>query len=127
MKPIIFLCLCVISFVVAKPAEQYTDKFDSFDVKEIITNRRLLVAYIKCVLDQGKCSPEGKELKSHIREAVENYCAKCTPAQRGGTRTVIAHLINKEEDYWNQLTAKYDSDRKYTKKYETELRAAKQL
>nr|XP_034835521.1 uncharacterized protein LOC117991987 [Maniola hyperantus] len=126
MKPIIIASLCLISFVVAKPAEHYTDKFDGIDVKEVLANRRLLLPYVKCILDQGKCSPEGKELKSHIKEAVENYCGKCTDVQRSATRTVIAHLINHESDYWNQLTAKYDPDRKYTKKYEKELKAAKQ-
>ncbi|XP_045777517.1 allergen Tha p 1-like [Maniola jurtina] len=126
MKLIILVCLCLISFVVAKPAEHYTDKFDGIDIKEILANRRLLEPYVKCILDHGKCSPEGKELKSHIKEAVENYCAKCTDVQRNATRAVIAHLINHESAYWNQLTAKYDPDRKYTKKYENELKAAKQ-
>ncbi|XP_023942498.1 allergen Tha p 1 [Bicyclus anynana] len=126
MRRIIFASLCLIVAVVGKPAEHYTDKFDGVDVSSIVTNRRLLVPYVKCVLEQGKCSPEGKELKSHIKEAIENYCAKCTDAQRHGTRTVIAHLINKEKDYWNQLTVKYDPDRKYTKKYEAELKSVKQ-
>lgn len=44
-------------------AEMYTDQYDNINVDEILENKKLLVAYIKCVLDQGRCVPEGKELK----------------------------------------------------------------
>lgn len=43
--------------------EKYTDRFDSIDIDEILANRRLLVPYLKCALDKGRCTPEGKELK----------------------------------------------------------------
>ncbi|XP_072942985.1 uncharacterized protein [Epargyreus clarus] len=125
MNFIIFFCLVLAALVSAKPAGTYTDRYDSVNVDEIIMNKRLLEPYVKCLLDQGKCTPEGKELKSHIREALENFCGKCTETQRSGTRKVIAHLINNEPNYWNQLSAKYDGDKKYTKKYESELKKAK--
>ncbi|GBP07785.1 Ejaculatory bulb-specific protein 3 [Eumeta japonica] len=118
---IVLLVLALAAVVLARP-DTYTDRYDNIDLDEILNNRRLLVPYVKCVLDQGKCSPEGKELKSHIREALENNCGKCTNAQRNGTRKVIEHLINHEEDYWNELRAKYDPQSKYVTKYETELR-----
>lgn len=51
------------AIVSAKPAELYTDKYDGIEIKEILSNRRFLLPYLKCLLDQGKCSPEGKELK----------------------------------------------------------------
>ncbi|CAB3231648.1 unnamed protein product [Arctia plantaginis] len=70
----------------------------------------------------GKCTPEGRELRSHLKEGIEENCAKCTPAQRSGTRRVLAHLINHEPDYWNQLKAKYDSTGKHSAQYERELR-----
>ncbi|KAI8420208.1 hypothetical protein MSG28_008753 [Choristoneura fumiferana] len=115
-----FVALAVI--VSARPGDKYTDKFDSVDLNEILKNRRLLVPYVKCLLGQGKCTPDGKELKSHIKEALENYCAKCTDTQRSATRRVIGHLINKEGAYWEQLVDKYDPQRKYVTKYENELR-----
>ncbi|XP_053615082.1 allergen Tha p 1-like [Plodia interpunctella] len=119
---IIFCLLALVAAAVARPSEHYTDRFDNVNLDEILANRRLLVPYVKCALDQAKCTPDGKELKSHIRDALENGCAKCTEPQREGTRKVIGHLINHEPDYWNQLTDKYDRDRKFTKQYETELR-----
>ncbi|KPJ09675.1 Ejaculatory bulb-specific protein 3 [Papilio machaon] len=126
MKLVILLFLVSISLSVnARASGKYTDRYDGINVGDVVSNRRLLLPYLKCLLEQGKCSPEGRELKSHIREALENYCAKCTDTQRRGTRIVIAHLINNEPAYWKQLTDKYDRQHKYVTKYEAELRTIK--
>ncbi|XP_022834059.1 ejaculatory bulb-specific protein 3-like [Spodoptera litura] len=127
MKSMIVLCvLSVAALVVARPDDShYTDRYDNVNLDEILSNRRLLVPYVKCILDQGKCAPDAKELKEHIREALENECGKCTETQKNGTRRVIEYLINNEEEYWNELTVKYDPERKYTAKYEKELKKIK--
>ncbi|CAH2089572.1 unnamed protein product [Euphydryas editha] len=120
------LCLfALFAITFARPGDIYTDKYDNIDLDEILSNRRLLIPYIKCILDEGRCSPEGKELKSHIQEALENYCGKCTDAQKKGTRVVISHFINNEPDFWNQLTTKYDPQKKYVAKYEEQLKSIK--
>ncbi|CAH0590233.1 unnamed protein product [Chrysodeixis includens] len=121
MRAVILFCL-IVAAVSARP-QQYTNKYDNVNLSEILSNKRLLIPYLKCTLDQGKCSPDGKELKSHIKEALENYCAKCTNSQRDGTRRVISHLIHNEPDYWKQLSKKYDPQGKYASKYERELRS----
>lgn len=64
------LVLAVLSAIVAlSTAEQYTDRYDDFDFDEVLANRRLLNPYVKCILDKGRCTPEGKELKGKY------YCA----------------------------------------------------
>ncbi|XP_026320941.1 ejaculatory bulb-specific protein 3-like [Hyposmocoma kahamanoa] len=125
MKTIIVCILALVAIVAARPDTTYTDRYDNINIDEILNNKRLLTPYIKCMLDQGKCSAEGKELKSHIKEALETYCEKCNDTQKTKTRQVISHLVNNENEYWNQLTEKYDPDHKYTKKYEDELRKIK--
>lgn len=56
--------LALVAIVAARPeTDKYTDRYDNIDIDEILSNRRLLTPYIKCILDQGKCSAEGKELK----------------------------------------------------------------
>nr|UDM59703.1 putative chemosensory protein 10 [Corcyra cephalonica] len=125
MKTFILLCLVgVIAMVVARPRETYTDRFDNINLDEILENRRLLVPYLKCMLDQGKCSADGKELKLHIREAMSENCGKCTEKQKNGTIRVLKHIINKERDYWNQLKAKYDPEDNYSSRYEKEYLVA---
>ncbi|XP_063626805.1 allergen Tha p 1-like [Cydia splendana] len=126
MKAVLVVCLLAVVVVVsARPGDKYTDRFDNINLDEILSNRRLLVPYVKCLLGQAPCTPPGKELKSHIKEALENGCAKCTENQRTATRRVIGHLINKEGQQWNQLVAKYDPKRVYVAKYESELRTVR--
>ncbi|XP_075981784.1 allergen Tha p 1-like [Anticarsia gemmatalis] len=122
----VFCVLFLAGVALARPNEEkYTDRYDNVDLDEVLGNKRLLGPYIKCILDQGRCAPDAKELKEHIREALENECGKCTDAQKNGTRRVIKHLINNEEESWNELVAKYDPKRQFTVKYEKELREVK--
>lgn len=44
----------------------YTDRYDNINIEEILSNRRLLIPYVKCILQQGRCTPEGKELKCKL-------------------------------------------------------------
>jgi hypothetical protein len=43
--------------------EKYTTKYDNINVDEILESDRLRNNYINCVLEKGKCTPEGTELK----------------------------------------------------------------
>nr|WPO56421.1 chemosensory protein [Leucinodes orbonalis] len=101
-----------------KDEEKYTDRFDNVDVDELIANRRLLVPYIRCVLDMGRCTPEGKELKAHVKDAMQTACKKCTDKQKSGARLVVNHIKNKEPEYWQELTKKYDPVGEYKPIYE---------
>ncbi|XP_026494739.2 allergen Tha p 1-like [Vanessa tameamea] len=116
MKIFIFLfgfMLLSLSF-----ADQYTDRYDDFDIKELTSNRRLLSSYLKCVLDQGRCTPEGKELKLHIKDAMQTGCEKCTATQKTKARIVVAHIREHENTFWEELKKKYDPDHKYKEIYE---------
>jgi hypothetical protein len=43
---------------------QYAGKFDNINVDEVLNSDRLLNNYHKCLMGEGRCTPEGKELKS---------------------------------------------------------------
>ncbi|CAH4030429.1 allergen Tha p 1-like isoform X1 [Pieris brassicae] len=122
MKYIILLCF--LACVNARP-ETYNNKYDGVNLRDILSNRRLLVPYILCTLEQGQCTPEGKELRSHIKEALENDCGKCTEPQKKGTQLVITHLVQHEDEFWKQLVAKYDPSKNYVTKYEKQLKSIK--
>lgn len=53
--------------VVLASAQKYTDKFDNIDVDRVLSNDRILNNYLKCLLDKGPCTQEGRELKSKYR------------------------------------------------------------
>jgi len=44
--------------------EKYTGKYDDVDVDKILQNNRVLNNYIRCLLDEGPCTAEGRELRS---------------------------------------------------------------
>jgi Insect pheromone-binding family, A10/OS-D. len=43
--------------------DKYTTRYDNINIDEILASNRLVENYVKCLLDQGRCSPEGAELR----------------------------------------------------------------
>lgn len=44
-------------------ASTYTTKYDNIDLDEILNNERIYKKYYNCLLNRGRCTPDGKELK----------------------------------------------------------------
>jgi hypothetical protein len=69
MKFQIVLLFSLLAIALAAPQggkRKYTDKYDHLDVDAILRNDRILTSYVKCMLDQGPCTAEGRELKGNI-------------------------------------------------------------
>ncbi|XP_049832542.1 ejaculatory bulb-specific protein 3-like [Schistocerca gregaria] len=98
---------------------KYTTKYDNINLDEVLANDRLMHQYELCLTeeDDSSCSPEGRELKKDIPEALENDCAKCNDKQKEATRKVIKFLINHKPETWHKLKEHYDKDGKYSEKY----------
>nr|AAF16716.1 sensory appendage protein 5 [Manduca sexta] len=122
MKPVTAAILISLACMVQCGKDMYTSRYDSMNVDDVIGNHRLLHAYIKCMLDEGRCTAEGRELKKHITDALQTGCSRCTDAQKKAIRHVIKHLIEHEHDFWALLVEKYDPHRIYTTKYEAEMK-----
>lgn len=45
-------------------AEKYPAKYDQVNIDTVLSNDRVLTNYIKCLLEKGACTREGRELKS---------------------------------------------------------------
>ncbi|RVE52706.1 hypothetical protein evm_002579 [Chilo suppressalis] len=112
------IMLCLVAAAVARPEDKYTDKYDNLNLDEILENKRLLQAYVNCILDKGKCSPEGKELKEHVKDAMQTACKKCTDKQKDGARKVVNHIRVNEPQDWEKLVYKYDPIGEYKPIYE---------
>lgn len=56
--------LVLFAIVLARPSDKYTTKYDNIDLDEILSNDRLLKNYFDCIMDRGKCTPDGQELRS---------------------------------------------------------------
>nr|AKW47180.1 chemosensory protein 4 [Chrysopa pallens]ANJ05012.1 chemosensory protein 5 [Chrysopa pallens] len=100
-----------------EPKEKYTTKYDNINLDDVLSNKRLLKSYIKCLLSEGPCTTDGAELKQSIPDAIETNCTKCSQTQREGSQKVMYFLIDNEKEAWAQLEKKYDPTGSYKKRY----------
>ncbi|XP_053965746.1 ejaculatory bulb-specific protein 3 isoform X2 [Anastrepha obliqua] len=117
MKAILVL-LAIIAVQLVSAQKQYTNKFDNVDVDGVLSNNRILTNYIKCLMDKGPCTPEGRELKKLLPDALQSECSKCTETQRKNSQKVINFLRANRPGEWKLLLDKYDSKGVYRSKYE---------
>ncbi|XP_062548487.1 ejaculatory bulb-specific protein 3-like [Armigeres subalbatus] len=122
MKTFIVIALALVVAVAAQ--NKYTSKYDGVDIDEILKSDRLFNNYYKCLLEQGRCTPDANELKRILPEALQTNCAKCSEKQRDGATRVINYLIENRNAQWKTLQAKYDPDNTYINQYRSEARAA---
>ncbi|XP_066590766.1 ejaculatory bulb-specific protein 3 [Prorops nasuta] len=111
---IIFLAIVAVTLA----AEKYPSKYDDVNVDNILQNGRVLTNYIKCMLDEGSCTAEGRELKKTLPDALQSGCSKCNEKQKQTAEKVINHLRSKRPRDWDRLVAKYDPQGEYKKRYE---------
>ncbi|EDW61174.1 ejaculatory bulb-specific protein 3 [Drosophila virilis] len=115
MKAYFLLLALAIAYVAAE--EKYTTKYDNIDVDEILKSDRLFNNYFKCLVDTGKCTPEGRELKKSLPDALKTECSKCSEKQRQNTDKVIRYIIDNKPEEWKVLQEKYDPEEIYIKRY----------
>lgn len=108
------ICLAV---VVARPEEKYPSRFDNFDVDRVLRTDRLFHNYFNCLMDKGKCTPEGRELKKLLPDALRTNCEKCTERQRNGTDRVLRFIVQNKKAEWEELRQKYDPENIYVPQY----------
>ncbi|KAI7815304.1 chemosensory protein [Rhyzopertha dominica] len=115
MKVCLVFCL-LLAYALADT--RYTTKYDNIDVDKILTNERVLTNYIKCLMDEGPCTAEGRELKKTLPDALNSGCTKCNDKQKQTAEKVIRHLMQKRQRDWDRLTKKYDPEGLHKKRYE---------
>ncbi|XP_011061970.1 PREDICTED: ejaculatory bulb-specific protein 3-like [Acromyrmex echinatior] len=115
---VLTLFLLVVAVVLAE--DKYTTKYDNIDLDTILTSDRLLKNYVNCLLEKGSCTPDGKELKEILPDALMTECSKCSEKQKKGTEKVVRYLINKKPETWELLKKKYDPTGEYSIKYTDE-------
>lgn len=69
--------------------QTYDPKYDNFDVDEVLKSERLLTNYIHCLLSEGPCTEDGRDLKDTLPDAIGNDCAKCSEKQKEGSAKIM--------------------------------------
>ncbi|KAI5709721.1 hypothetical protein M8J76_004528 [Diaphorina citri] len=115
----ISLIVCAVSLVSAqkKQAESAPESgiLDNFDVDSVLNNGRVLKNYVKCVLNMGPCTAEGREMKRVLPDVLKTACGKCSEQHKERLRKVLLKLKNDpklKEDY-NKIIEKYDPKKEY--------------
>uniref|UniRef100_A0A182RC93 Uncharacterized protein n=1 Tax=Anopheles funestus TaxID=62324 RepID=A0A182RC93_ANOFN len=98
-------------------AETYVTKYDNIDLEEIFNSKRLMDNYMNCLKDVGPCTPDGRELKDNLPDALMSDCAKCSEKQRIGSDKVIKFIITNRPDDFAILEQLYDPTGEYRRKY----------
>ncbi|CAB0040473.1 unnamed protein product [Trichogramma brassicae] len=115
MKAVCVMLFCCMS--VALAANAYTNKYDNVNVDQILNSPRLLQSYMKCMLDEGNCTPDGRELKRTLPDALATGCTKCNEKQKAVAAKVINFLMTKKANDWARLLAKYDPNGEFERRY----------
>ncbi|XP_018562997.1 ejaculatory bulb-specific protein 3-like [Anoplophora glabripennis] len=100
-----------------KREEKYITRYDNFDVAGVLASKRLVRVYLNCLLETGPCTPEGRELKKYVPDAIATECIKCSPIQRKQAGIVLSHILLNYRDDFNKLSQKYDPEGKARKMY----------
>nr|SAJ59014.1 putative chemosensory protein [Triatoma brasiliensis] len=98
----------------------YTTKFDNIDLDEILKNERIYEKYLLCLKDEGKCTPDGRDLKDSLSDALQSGCEKCSEKQKAGTQKVLRFVLEKKPNDYLALEKIYDPNRIYRIKYKDE-------
>lgn len=120
MKLLIVATFALVAMVAAQ--DKYTTKYDGVDLDEILKSDRLFNNYYKCLMEQGRCTPDGNELKRVLPDALKTNCAKCSEKQKNGSNKVVNYLIDNRPDQWKNLQQKYDPENIYVNKYRDEAK-----
>ncbi|XP_014242935.1 ejaculatory bulb-specific protein 3 [Cimex lectularius] len=106
----------------ATSSTQYTTKYDNIDVEVIMKNQRLYRKYFDCLTDRGRCTPDAKELKDSLPDALATGCSHCTERQRVGSEKVIKYLLDKRPADFAVLERIFDPKGLFKSKFEDEAK-----
>uniref|UniRef100_R4FKV6 Putative insect pheromone-binding family n=1 Tax=Rhodnius prolixus TaxID=13249 RepID=R4FKV6_RHOPR len=96
-------------------ADRYNTKYDHLDLDQILNNERIYKKYLECLIRRGKCTPDARDLRDALPDALQNECTKCTLKQKLGSEKVIKFLLKKKPNDFHLLEKTYDPNGEYRK------------
>ncbi|XP_037046281.1 uncharacterized protein LOC119081447 isoform X6 [Bradysia coprophila] len=100
----------------------YSVRYNNLDIDTILNSDRLVTNYVECLLSRKPCSPEGKELKRILPEALRTKCGRCSNSQKEVALKVLKKLYVYYPKHYNDLRAKWDQTGEYHRRFEEYLR-----
>nr|SAJ59002.1 putative chemosensory protein [Triatoma brasiliensis] len=119
-RTIAFFCLFVVACAYA--TSTYTTQYDNIDLDEILNNDRIYKKYFDCLAHNIKCTPDGKQLRDILPDALKTACSKCSEKQKKGSEKVIKFMLEKKRADFDVLESQFDPTGIYRKKYAEEAK-----
>ncbi|XKL59762.1 hypothetical protein PGB90_000778 [Kerria lacca] len=96
-------------------ASSMTDRLDALNIDEVLKNTRLFNSYVKCMLETGPCTAEGRELKREVLEVLHTACSNCTSKTKTRLKKTFLRLKSDSRfrESYKRVLEKYDPDKKY--------------
>ncbi|CAI6350734.1 unnamed protein product [Macrosiphum euphorbiae] len=95
------------------PSGYYVSTYDHIDVGHLLRNQKLVPGLLKCFLNEGPCTADGKLVKAYLLpEIVRTVCGKCNPRQKDMARTVLRHIYTYRRADFDKFMQIYDTDNK---------------
>lgn len=75
LKVFTIIILCELAACdIDQKSKKYTSKYDNINLDEVLHNKRLLDAYVKCLISKGPCTNDAAELKRKFKLSFELLC-----------------------------------------------------
>ncbi|XP_027840825.2 ejaculatory bulb-specific protein 3 [Aphis gossypii] len=95
------------------PTGYYVSTYDHIDVGRLLRNNKVVSGYVKCFVNEGPCTPDGKLVKAYLLpEIIRTVCGKCTPRQKDMARMVLKHIYTYRQADFEKIMQIYDTDGK---------------
>jgi hypothetical protein len=86
------IAVAIVFVAIATCDTTYDVKYDNVDVNEILKSERLLSNYINCLMDEGPCTEDGRDLKDTLPDAINTDCSKCSEKQKEGADKIMHYM-----------------------------------
>ncbi|CAG9795563.1 unnamed protein product [Diatraea saccharalis] len=123
---VLFLYVCV--YVVVgqdvnnlEGLPKYDRRYDYLDLDTLFYSKRLVRNYVDCLINAQRCTPEGKQLKRILPEALRTKCIRCTEQQKRTAVKVIKRLKDDFPEEWAKLSSRWDPTGDFTRYFEVYL------
>ncbi|XP_072942512.1 uncharacterized protein [Epargyreus clarus] len=123
MRAVIFLCVCACAVVgqdinAMANMPKYDSRYDYLDVDALFNSKRLVKNYVDCLINNHRCTPEGKALKRLLPEALRTKCIRCTERQKKTAVKIIKRLKYEYPEEWAKLSSRWDPTGDFTRYFE---------
>ncbi|KAK9891309.1 hypothetical protein WA026_013617 [Henosepilachna vigintioctopunctata] len=117
------IVMAAISSVEPAPSK-VSSRLKQVDIDTVLKSERLLNGYLKCLLENIKCTPEGTELRRVMPDLLAEECNECSEEQKEAGIRLVKYLAKEKKPDFKKLTDMYDSKRVYRTKYAKEIKEA---